>query len=158
MAAAFVAGTAPASSLASVEESGQPLRFFEGRTEMTSVVKIVMRKPYWSHTTTRGEIRADGSLILVQLVEDEGKPARQRYWTIRQVDRNRFTGTMSDALGPVRIQKIADQYRFTFKLKGNLAVEQWLMPAPGGRSARSRMTVRKFGMRVASSEGMIRKL
>jgi hypothetical protein len=134
------------------------MRFFEGRTEMMSVVKIVARKPYSSRTISRGEIRSDGTLILVQLVEEAGKPVRQRYWTIRQVDNLRFTGTMSDALGPVRVQKIAKQYRFTFKLKGDLAVEQWLTPAPDGRSAGSRMTVRKFGLRVASSEGTIRKL
>lgn len=158
LATAFMLGAAPAISLTSFEDSGQALRFFEGRTEMTSVVKVIARKPYSSHTTSRGEIRSDGSLILVQLVEEEGKPPRQRYWTIRHVDRNQFTATMSDAVGPVRIQKIANDYRFIFKLKGNLAVEQWLTPAPGGRSARSRVTVWKFGMRVATSEGVLRKL
>jgi hypothetical protein len=58
----------------------------------------------------------------------------------------------------VRVQRIADQYKFNFTMKGNLAVEQWLSPAPGGRSARSRIIVRKYGMRVASSDGIIRKL
>jgi hypothetical protein len=154
--ALFVAA-APVAAL-TIDDSGQPLRFFEGRTEMTSVVKVIMRKPYRSHTFGRGEIRSDGSLVLVQLVEEEGKPARQRYWTIRRVDADRFTGTMSDAVGPVLIQRIGKEYRFNFKMKGNLAVEQWLTPAPGARSARSRMTARKFGMRVASSEGTIRKL
>jgi hypothetical protein len=155
--AASVATGGPASPFVAADY-GQPLRFFEGRTEMISIVKVIMKSPYRSHTTGRGEIRSDGSLVLVQLVEEAGKPAHQRYWTIRQVDKDQFTGTMSDALGPVRVQKIAVGYKFSFRLKGNLALEQWLMPAPGGRSARSRMIVRKYGIRVASSEGTIRKL
>ena len=154
---AFFAVAASAGSL-SAEDPGQSLRFFEGRTEMISVVKVIMRKPYRSRTTGRGEILPDGSLALVQLVEEDGKPARQRYWKIRQIDAVRFAGTMSEAVGLVRIQRFGGQFRFNFKLKGNLAVEQWIVPAPGGRSARTTMTARKFGMRVASSEGTIRKL
>jgi hypothetical protein len=43
-------------------------------------------------------------------------------------------------------------------MKGNLAVEQWVTPLPGGKSAQSRITVRKLGMLVAISDGTIRKL
>jgi hypothetical protein len=43
-------------------------------------------------------------------------------------------------------------------MKGNLAIEQWLTPMPGGRVARSKVSIRKFGMRVGSSDGTIRKL
>jgi hypothetical protein len=43
-------------------------------------------------------------------------------------------------------------------MKGNLGVEQWLKPADGGNSARSITRVKKFGMTVATSDAMIRKL
>ena len=89
--------------------------------------------------------------------QEVGKPLHQRYWKMRQVAGERYAGTMSEAIGPVRVEKIKGEYRFNFKMKGNLAVEQWLAPALGGRFARARMTVRKFGMRVASSEGTVRK-
>jgi hypothetical protein len=125
---------------------------------MISTVKVVMRKPYRSRTTGRGHILPDGSLMLVQQVQDAGKPTYLRYWRIRQLDGRRFAGTMSEAAGPVRVDRVRGQYRFKFRMKGSLAVEQWLTPAPGGRSARSRVIVRKFGMRVASSEGTVRKL
>jgi hypothetical protein len=36
-------------------------------------------------------------------------------------------------------------YRFTFGMKGHLAVEQWLIPLPGGTTARTSLTVRKLG-------------
>ena len=35
---------------------------------------------------------------------------------------------------------------------------QWLTPMPDGRSARSVVTVRKYGVRVGGSDAVIRKL
>jgi hypothetical protein len=137
---------------------GEPLRFFEGRTEMVSIVKVVLKKPYRSRTIGRGQILPDGSLSLVQQVHDAGKPTHQRHWRIRQVGPGRFSGTMSEAIGPVNVQEVGGKFRFRFRMKGNLAVEQWVTPLPGGKSAQSKITVRKLGMRVASSDGTIRKL
>jgi hypothetical protein len=65
---------------------------------------------------------------------------------------------MSDAAGPVTIDQVGDRYRFRFKLSGSMSVEEWLTPLPGGRSATTNMTVRKFGFAVASSQGTVRKL
>ena len=153
----LVAAAIP-SSVAQAGGAGEPLRFFEGRTEMVSFVKVLSRKPYRSHTVGRGQIMGDGSLVLVQHINDAGKPPEQRHWRIRQVGPNRFAGTMSEALGPVNVQRVGGNYRFRFKMKGNLAVEQWVKPLPGGKLAQSKLTVRKFGIKVASSEGTIRKV
>jgi hypothetical protein len=65
---------------------------------------------------------------------------------------------MSEAIGPVAIDQIGDRYRFRFRMKGNLAVEQWLAPLPGGKSANNSMTIRKFGVRVGKGEGTIRRV
>lgn len=65
---------------------------------------------------------------------------------------------MSEAVGPVQVQQIGGKFLFRFKMKGKLAIEQWLTPLPGGKAASSKVTVKKLGMRVASSEGTIRKL
>ena len=125
---------------------------------MVSTIKVVMKKPYQSRTIGNGKIMPDGSLALVQQVQEQGKPAFQRHWKIRQLGGGKFAATMSDAIGPVTVSSVDGQYRFQFKLKGNLAVDQWLTPLPGGKSAKSRMTVRKLGMQVASSQGIIRRL
>jgi hypothetical protein len=149
----------PLSASAGAERPQQPaLSFFEGRTEMVSVVKVVMKKPYRSRTSGSGRIMPDGSLALVQSIHDEGKAPHSRFWRMKQVAAGRFAGTMSDAVGPVTAQEIAGKYRFSFKLKGNLAVEQWLTPLPGGKAARSKIVVRKLGMRVATSEGTIQRI
>ena len=143
---------------AKAERIIEPLRFFEGRTEMLSLVKVMMKKPYRSRTVGTGRILADGSLSLIQHINDHGKPPTQRRWLIREISPGKFTGTMSEAVGPVQVQQIGGKFLFRFKMKGKLAIEQWLTPLPGGKAARSKVTVKKFGMRVASSEGTIRKL
>ena len=125
---------------------------------MVSTVKVVMSKPYRSRTLGNGQLLPDGSLSLVQQVQDEGKPAASRRWKIRKIDEDSFSGTMSDAIGPVNVEEIDGRYRFKFKMKGNLAVEQWVTPLADGRTAKSSASVRKFGMRVATSEGFIRRL
>ena len=122
------------------------------------MVKVVMKKPFHTRSIGRGAIKPDGSLYLVQRVEEDGRPPRDRRWQIRQVARGRFAGTMSEASGPVTIEEIGGRYRFRFKMKGGLSVEQWMTPLPGGRSARNKMTVRKLGVTVARSDGVIRKI
>ena len=150
-AAFLVSATATAEPL-------KPLRFFEGRTESFGTIKLFLKKPYRSHAVGRGIIEPDGSLLLVQQVEDDGKPPRERRWRIRQIGPGRYSGTMSEANGPVTIDEVGGRYRFRFRMKGNFAVEQWLSPLPGGMSARNNMRVRKFGMTVGTSDGTIRKI
>jgi hypothetical protein len=139
-------------------EQVDPLRFFAGQTETDGLVKIMFNKPFRSHSFGQGRIEPDGSLILVQRVEDEGKPARERRWRVREAGPGHWTATMNEAAGLVAIDQIGDRYRFRFKMKGNLAVEQWLAPLPGARTARTVTRARKFGMTVMSSEGTVRKL
>src|SRR5439155_12349175 len=73
-------------ALASVSTAGgaqrldPSLQFFDGETEMTSIVRVAMRKPYHSRTVSHGTVSGDGSLTLVQQVYEEGKPARIRRW------------------------------------------------------------------------------
>jgi hypothetical protein len=154
---ALLAAVAPEASARGGART-EPLSFFEGRTEMVSTVKVVAKKPYRSRTLGRGQILPDGSLALVQQVQEDGKPAMERRWRIRRVADGRFAGTMSDAAGPVAVQEVNGKYQFRFKVKGGLDVDQWLTPQAGGRIAHSRSTVKKFGIRVATSEGTIRKL
>ncbi len=132
--------------------------FFEGRTESTATVKLVMKKQFQSRAIGRGEIRPDGSLMLVQRIHDEGEAPRDRHWQMRQVAPGHYAGTMSEAKGPVIVEEIDGKYRFRFRMEGNVSVEQWLAPSADGRSAHSKLTIRKFGIRVGSSNGIIRKM
>lgn len=143
---------------AAAQQQADPLRFFAGRTESQGTVKVAFKKPFGSRSVGQGRIESDGSLTLVQRVEDEGKAPDERRWRVRRVGPGRFTGTMSQASGPVEIQRIGERYRFRFRMKGNLNVEQWLIPLPGATAARTVTKIRKFGVTVASIDGTIRKL
>ncbi len=131
------------------------LRFFEGRTESVGIVKVLMKAPYKMRSIGIGKITPSGILELFQRVEEQGQPTHDRQWRIRQVGPGHFVGTMSEAKGPVTVDEIAGRFRFRFKMKNNLAVEQWLAPLPDWKSARNMITVRKFGITVASSDGTI---
>ena len=156
--AVVLAGSPPSAKATVDQGSDNPMRFFEGRTEMVSTVKVLMSTPYRSRTTGNGEILSDGTLALTQRVHEEGKPVAIRRWKIKQVDDGKFAGTMSEAVGPVIVQDVGESYRFRFKMRGGLAVDQWITPLADGRSATSSASVRKLGMRVATSRGVIRRL
>ena len=135
-----------------------PLRFFVGRTESVGRVKIMFQKDFATRSVGLGRIEPDGSLLLVQQVFDEGKAPQERRWHIRQVAPGRYTGTMTEASGPVVIDKVGDRYRFRFAMHGRLAVEQLMAPMPGGRVASSTAKIRKLGLVVATTSGIIRRV
>ena len=56
------------------------------------------------------------------------------------------------------VEEIDGKYRFRFRMDGSVSVEQWLIPAPDGQSARSKITIRKYGIQVGSSNAVIHKL
>ena len=155
IAVALSLAAAPSASAAAFED---PLRFFEGRTESIGTVKIAMKKAFRSRAIGRGEIAADGTLNLVQRVEDEGQLPKERRWKMRKVAPGRYTGTMSEARGPVTVEEVDGRDRFRFRMEGNVAVEQWLIPAKDGRSAASKITIRKYGVLVGRSDAVIRKV
>ena len=152
-----IALSVPATA-ANDQKSHDPLRFFEGRTESISIVKVVMHKPYRTVAMGVGHIRPDGTLDLVQRLERDGEEPRTRRWLIKEVGKGRYAGSMSEATSPVNIDEVDGRFRFRFKMKGNLSVEQWLTPQADWRAATNRLTVRKFGIKVGSSDGIIRKL
>ena len=139
-------------------ENTDPMRFFEGRTESVGMIKLAMKKPFRSRAIGKGQIMPDGSLSLVQRVEDQGEQPRERRWHMRKVGPGRYAGTMSEARGPVTVEEVDGRYRFQFRMDGSVAVEQWLIPAPDGRSAKSKIIIRKYGIRVGGSDSLIRKL
>lgn len=150
-------GASASAESAAIEQLPDPMRFFEGRTESISTVKVMMRKPFSSRAMGRGEI-SDGVLNLVQQIHEDGRAPYDRRWRMRQVGPGRFAGTMTEATGPVVAEEIGGRFRFRFKMKGNLTIEQWLTPLPGGKSARSKVSIRKLGITIGHSDGMIRRL
>ena len=70
-----------------------------------------------------------------------------------------FTGSLSDAKGPVDVVVVGDSATIRYTMKdGGLQVVQRVQLQPDGRTLSNHVDARKFGMRFATVEGTIRKL
>jgi hypothetical protein len=134
-------------------------QFFVGRTEGSGTVQMVLSGTHKVRDHSRGRLDKSGALILDQVVEEEGKPARRRSWRLARAAGNRITGTISDAIGPVTGEIAGNVLHLKYRAKeGNAAVEQWITLNPDGRTATNRMVFRKFGFKAATVNTTIRKL
>ena len=132
--------------------------FFSGRTRSDNVLRIAMQKPKKLVVESVGRKEGD-SFVLVDTVHEEGKPVRQRKWVMRAAGANRYTGTLTDALGPVEVDIAGDTATIRYLMKeGRLKVEQKLQMRPDGKSLSTRTVAKKLGIKFANVEGVVRKL
>ena len=75
---------------------------------------------------------------------------------MRQEGPERFVGTLTDAVGPVRVDVNATSVRIRYTGQNHLAFDQVLTPA-GPREVRNAMRVKRFGIVVAHFNEVIRK-
>ena len=136
-----------------------PEHFFVGRTEGAGTVHMIMAGSHKVRDRARGRLDRTGALILEQVVEEEGKPARRRSWRLVRAPGNRISGTISDARGPVAGEIKGNILHLRYRMvEGGASVEQWITLHPNGRTAANRMVFRKFGLKVATMDSTIRKL
>jgi hypothetical protein len=143
--------TAPAGSQA-------PEHFFVGRTEGVGVVSVILSGRHGVRDRSRGRIEQGGILVLDQIVEEEGRPARRSSWRLARSRDNRITGTISDARSPVSGEVAGNVIRLRYRCAEGPSVEQSITLHPGGRTATNRMTFRRFGLTVATLESTIRRV
>jgi hypothetical protein len=133
-------------------------QFFVGRTEGQSRVRVMLSGSHGVRDHGRGHIDRAGALVLDQVVEEEGKPARRRQWRLVRGAANRFTGTISDARGAVAGEVWGNVLHLRYRTLEGVSVEQWITLHPGGRTAHNHMTFHRFGLSVATLDGTIRRL
>ena len=63
-----------------------------------------------------------------------------------------------DAVGPVDVTVAGNRATIRYTMKGDLRVDQLLQLENDGRTLSNNVVVKKFGLRFARVEGMIRKL
>lgn len=157
----LVAGCAgtPRLPAADVEAAAFPaIRFFEGRTEGSGQLKVVLKAPVPVTVQSLGRVAGDGSILLTQRIREGAKPERTREWQIREIAPGRYSGALTDAVGPVTGEARGNRLRFAYRMRSGLDVEQWLTLARDGRSADNVLVVRKFGVTVATLQETIRKV
>lgn len=153
--AAAALGTSATS--ASPERKLDMLAFFTGKTHAENVMKIALKRPARLIVDTIGARNKSGEFVLIDTVREEGKPVRERRWVMRPAGPNRYTGTLSDAVGPVEVVLDGRAAKIRYTMKGGLKVDQRLT-LRDSRTLSNHVTVKKFGMKFASVEGTIRKL
>jgi hypothetical protein len=132
-------------------------RFFVGRTEGSGTVHIIMSGRHAVRDRATGRMQGN-TLVLDQVVEEEGKPARRRVWRLTRAGGNAVTGTISDARGPVTGTVSGNTLHLRYRMNDGPSVEQSITLQPGGRTATNRMTFRRFGLNVATVETTLRRI
>ncbi|HEX8669242.1 MAG TPA: DUF3833 family protein [Allosphingosinicella sp.] len=155
-AAAAPAAAGPSAPGAAAAGAAAFERFFTGTTQGSGMADTLLSRPHTVRDRGRGRMER-GALLLDQVVEEEGKPARRRSWRLMRAGANRVSGTISDARGPVAGEVDGATLHLSYRLAEGATVEQWITLQPGRRTARNRMIFRRFGMKVATLESVIRK-
>ena len=134
-----------------------PVEFFRGRTQGVGTLKAALQRSKTIRVDSVGREQKDGALLLTQTIHEPGKAPRTRTWRMRREGPDRYSGTLSDAKGPVRVTVEAGAIRIRYRDKDNLDFDQRLTSA-GPRQVSNRMTIKRFGVRVATFDEIIRKL
>ena len=155
--AAIALALAAAGDAVAAPEAIDPVAFFTGASHGEGRLREAFKRERRLSVDSVGRADKDGLLILDQKLAIEGDPLRIRRWRLRQVGPNRYTGTLTDATGPVEAQVIGRAIRIRYPMKGGLKVESWLTAVPGARAFDNRTTITKWGLKVASLTERIEK-
>ncbi len=150
----FAATPARAAEPAATDD---PVRFFTGTTEGAGKLKKLMSTAHGTRVHGRGFVRGDGALVLDQTVEEEGEPVKTRHWLLREVAPGRYSGTISDARGPVTVAIAGNRMTIRYTMTTGFAVAQEVVVAPDGQSAHNMMKVKRFGITVATVDETMRR-
>ena len=143
----------PAAEQASLD----PIAFFTGRTFGTGTLNVVLSgsTPIAVESVGRPE---PGGLLLRQTIREGDQPPRVREWRIRRVAPGRYTGTLTEAEGPVTLTTRGPRALIRYRMKDGLAVEQQLALQADERTILNDLLVSKWGVRVARLSETIRKV
>ena len=133
-----------------------PISFFEGRTHGEGELRKLFGKPVHVSVDSTGR-PAPGGLILDQIIREERKQPSIRRWVIRRVAQNRYTGSLTEALGPVTAKVSGSRAEVQYRMHRGLNVEQQLTQQPDRHTVLNRLSVYKLGVRVATLREAITK-
>ena len=148
-----IAGAAPAA-----DAKLDMLAFFTGHTHADNVIKIALHGPHKLIVDSVGGRNKEGQFVLIDTVQEEGKPVRKRTWVMHPDGPNHFTGSLSDASSPVDVTVSGNSATIRYVMKdGGMKVEQDIQLRPDGTVA-NHVIAKKFGLKFAQVDGTIRKL
>lgn len=135
----------------------EPIAFFLGATHGQGMMRIKRAPEHAVRVDGTGHMDGD-TLIVDQHVTETGRPPHDRQWRLTPAGDGVWTGTLTDAVGPVSVAATGNTLAIRYHMHGGLAVRQWIYLQPGGLVALNRMAVFKLGMPVARLAETIRRV
>jgi hypothetical protein len=142
---------------AAVSASFDPVSFFTGSSHGDGRFHQVLSSPHGVQVDSSGRRLPDGALMLTQQIAEDGKAPRTREWVMRPNGPGRYTGSLTDAVGPVQISVAGPRAEVRYAMKKGLKVTQELALQPDGLTVLNHLEVHKLGVRVAWLDETIRK-
>ena len=142
---------------AAAATSLNPISFFTGNSRGDGSLRQVLGRTRAIKVDSAGRPQPGGALLLTQRITEEGKAPRTREWLMRPAGPGRYTGTLTDAVGPVEITVEGPRAEVRYSMKKGLKVRQELALQPDGLTILNRLEVYKLGVRVAWLDETIRK-
>lgn len=158
VAVAGCSATQPGEELARPRPIFDVAVFFAGRTHGDATLKVIFKDPESIRVEGSGHAAPDGTLVLDQIVKREKQAPESRQWRFRALAGNRYTGTLTDATGPVSGDVQGNMLHLRYPMKDGVKAEQWIYLQSDGRTALNRMRMTKFGLTVARLDETIRKM
>jgi hypothetical protein len=132
--------------------------FFTGKTHADNVIEIALHGPHKLIVDSVGGHNKEGEFVLIDTVREEGKPVRTRTWVMHPAGPDHFSGVLSDAIGPVDVVVRGDSATISYVMKdGHLKITQQIQLQPNGTMS-NHVMAKKFGLKFAQVDGMIRKV
>ena len=135
-----------------------PILFFTGSSHGEAVLDQLLQQRRHVSVDSTGLASGTGALLLLQRIAIDGQPATNRSWLIRRTGKGHYAARLSDADGPVAVDPVGSAIRIRYTMKAGGSVEQWLIPAKGGKAIDNRLSITRWGIEVASLHEVIRKL
>jgi hypothetical protein len=157
LAAIAIAVTASAPATAESKRELDLAGFFTGRTHAESQIKVAFHKPIRHVTDSVGKRAPNGDFVLLDRINEEGKPIKERRWVMRRTGPNRYTGSLTASVSPVEITISGTEARIRYKMKGGISIEQQLTMRDS-RTLVNHVAAKRLGIRLGKLDGIIRKL
>jgi hypothetical protein len=133
--------------------------FFSGKSHAENVIKIALHGPHKLIVDSVGGRNREGDFVLIDTVQEEGKPVRKRSWVMKPASDDHFTGYLSDASGPVDVVVSGDTATIRYTMKdGGLKIVQQVQLQGDGKTLSNHVVAKKLGITFAHVDGTIRKL
>ena len=134
-----------------------PQNGLSGPSHGDGSLRLFLGHPRAYHVQSRGQSESDGSFTLKQTIVFDGKETQTRRWDIQQATPLHYTGTLSDAAGPVSGHTSGRRLLLKYRIKGPLVMHQTLELMLDGKTIDNVGRITLLGVPVGSLHEIIRR-